>query len=129
MSDYDTNFGVRTDHPVCRIVVRFDKRNGVLERFAVQLQESDLAGDNWGTIAQIDHAPNDAGGHDLYAEGLHVDVYQEDGSTLKVYPRHGTLPQSSGALLRICSDYLEDHISWFRAVCAGNRDPDDPPKF
>ena len=127
MTNYDTTYGVHTSHPGCRIVVRFDTTGGRLDRFVVQLQRTDSAATGWETLAQIDHAPEDPNGHDVYSEGIHVDVYLPNGPEITIWPRHGPLPRSSGALLRICADYLETHIDWFRAVAAGDRESDDPP--
>jgi hypothetical protein len=122
---YGTTFGVHVDHDHCRIVVRFDKERGSLDRFAVQLQAQ--ATPAWKTIAQIDHAPRDANGHDLYVEGLHVDIYRRNGEELKLYPAHTSLPSDPGKLLRVCTDYLKGNVGWFWKVHRGHIEPGGPP--
>lgn len=123
---YDRNYGIETDRTDSRILVRFDTHRGDLQRFAVQLQHRETYfADDWVTIAQFDHDPSNPSGHDVYEEGLHIDVVRDDSNTETLRLRHGPLPSSQGAALRICADYLEDHIGYFLKVFHGEISPSD----
>lgn len=127
MTEYGTTYGVQADDN-CRIVVRFDKVRGALDRFVVQLQLQ-KAPETWTTIAQIDHAPRDNNGHDLFVEGVHVDIYRQNGRQLKLHPDHAGLPRKPGEVLRVCTDYLKNHVGWYRKVHEGTIEPKGPPRL
>lgn len=127
---YDRVYGVRTDYTKTRILVRFDTHSESLGHFTVQLQYRDQAYQkDWGTIAEFKHEPTHPTGHDLHSEGLPIDIFRDDGSTLVATTRHSPLPDNPGALLRACVDYLEAHIEYFVRVHRNEIAPQDPPPW
>lgn len=127
-SKYARNYGVPIEAGV-RYVVRFDKRRGSITRFVVQLQrQTDAFEMDWRTFAQIDHEPNHVQGHDLYREGIHIDIYHEDGTSSKIRPSTGApLPTPGGVLLNMCKDYLVDNAEYFRQAARKQIPLDSPP--
>lgn len=127
--EYEFVYRVHVNNSDDRIVVRFDKERGTIQRFAVQLQSSLSRYSTLESIAQFDHDPQSLGGHDIYREGLHIDVYHQDGSVTKLWPNHPPLPASEGAILRRCVDYFKKHVEYFDQVHSGRIDPSDPPNW
>lgn len=118
--------------PGVRCAVRFDKPRKSVTRFIVQLQRLiGVAENHWKTFAQIDHEPRNPGGHDLYSEGLHVDIYHTDGtiSTIQSIPTAQSLPRPTIVLLHRCKDYLCDYVDYFRQVAKNQTPLNSPPKF
>jgi len=130
VNEYDEEFPVSVSHSFCRIQVRMALEEGNLEAFVVQLEAIHTSVDDWDVIAQIDHEPGAPGGHDLFVEGIHVDVFRFVGEGEKLWPDHPQLfGVSDGALLRACIDYLGGHADWFFQTATGLADPVDPPQF
>lgn len=128
--EYDREYPVDCDHPQCHIYVRLAKDRGRLRRFAIQLQKYQELTPKWETIAQFDHDPGADMGHDVFSEGLHIDLYLEYASDMKVYPSHPPLRDfSPGAVVRRCVDYFKEHDEWFLNVHRGLVAPDDPPHW
>lgn len=101
----------RVDHDA-RLRVRFGGPPGAVDWFVVQLEydSGPWAGGDWQPVARFDHQPNLPNGHDVYEEGLHVDVFLGDGSKQKMFPEHGELPPDPGVVLRACTERLrKDH--------------------
>lgn len=111
-----------------QVVARFDTDSGSIVRFVAQLQKRTTYS-NYETVAQFDHDPDSPGGHDIYEEGLHLDVYRADGPVVKIYPSHPPLPRSLGVVLRNCTDYLREHSAWLMAVEIGAKSPSNPPNY
>ncbi len=111
-----------------RRVSRFDTAQGEVTRFVAQLQKP-RDDDEYETIAQFDHDPISPGGHDVYSEGVHIDVYRRNEKDIKLWPVHAGLPTSRGRLLRYCSEYLEENAEWLGAVHLGVKEPVDPPRY
>lgn len=68
---------------------------------------------DWQPVARFDHQPHLLHGHDVYEEGLHMDLYDRDGSKRTVYPDYGPLPADTGRLLEFCKQRLRegcDHL-------------------
>lgn len=127
---YEREFSVAGNHRDCRIFVRMSKARGAVSRFAVQLQQYSEVWGKWGTIAQFDHDPNSVSGHDVFAEGLHVDLYLQYASDMKIYPDHPPLRDFTvGGIIRACIDYFREHDSWFVKVCRGTNSPTEPPDW
>jgi len=77
--EYDREFTTPLEYRVRRrIGYRHDR--GEITRFVVQL-EYRLDGD-WAEVVRFDHDPEGTYGHDVTAEGVHIDVYR-DGEKLR----------------------------------------------
>lgn len=113
-----------------RGVVRYDRSQRLVTRFAVQLQVIvDAFSDSWETIAQIDHEPGYPKGHNLYMEGVHVDIYHRDGTTSKLHPQDNGLATSQQRLMYDCAEYLADHVDWFLKAANNQTSGNSPPSF
>lgn len=129
-SGYDDNYVVETPRGDCQLGVGLDKTRGNIDCFLVQLQYATSFLPSYQTteISRIDHNPHNKSGHDLYAEGLHVDVVTPSGSDLKVWPSHSPLPQG-GAIIRSCVEYYCSNIDYFVQVYEGKTAPNNPPPW
>lgn len=129
-SGYDRHYTVRTPRGDCTLGVGFDTTRGDVTRFLVQLQYGNtrVRSDSV-AIARIDHNQADATGHDLYAEGLHVDLTKPDGTEIKVRPPHSQLPPNGGNLIRTCIDYFRANVDYFVHVYRGTTHPKSPPTW
>jgi len=124
--DYGKSHTIDSYHQ--RIGVGFDRPRDSRGRFLVQLQHG--RGRELRTIAQVDHDPESPNGHDVYAEGLHVDVYGQDGQAdTTLYPDHPPLSRNLGRVIRRCVRYLDENNVYLRLVSRGDISPDDPPRF
>lgn len=133
-SKYNRNWSYpiqSTTQTPLRGVVRFDKPGKHVTRFAVQLQRQvDPVQNTYKTFAQIDHEPRTPQGHDLYQEGVHVDIYHIDGSTSKIHPTTtSSLPGLPIVLMHACKDYLTTHHLYFIQAARNQIQPSSPPKF
>lgn len=71
----------------CVIGVGWDVYRGSIIRFLVDLQYTEsLLSPSYTQIARFDHNPTTANGHDIYSEGIHIDVAQKDGQDIKFTP-------------------------------------------
>ena len=105
------------------------KSKGELVRFAVQLQLIE-GPETFTTIAQFDHDPTAEFGHDVFDEGLHIDLYSRSERDVKIYPRHPPLDNfDAGAVVRRCTDYFTEHAGWFLDAYRGAISPDEPPSW
>jgi len=107
--------------------VGFDKQSGYVPRFLVrlhyQVRDTPVV---WDPIARFDHNDTVGQGHDVYAEGLHIDVATPQG-TAKLHPRHSPLPGDRGVVLKRCIEYFRTHAQYFVDVFTGNTSPSNPP--
>lgn len=124
---YDVAKAVQASHSHCQITVGFDRHQHHVRCFLVQLHYLPPAEPSWTEIARFDHNETSASGHDVYRDGLHIDVADETGSTTKIRPSHGGLPQNRGTVIRSCVDYLDDHAHYFIDVYQGDIAPGSPP--
>lgn len=107
-----------------------DKRRGSLIRWVVQLQRIREYPDDFPTIAQFDHNPMSEHGHDVFSEGLHIDLYLQDDKDVKIYPSHPPLHHyDTGAVPRRCTDYFKENTEWFLDAHRGAITPNDPPSW
>lgn len=129
---YDIAYRVDAGHDDCQITIGFDKNNELrrIPRFLVQLQYQ-LADDTsqWQEIARIDHNETSVQGHDVYDQGLHVDVSRKDAAGVHLSLEHGSLDDHRGAVIRQAQKYLKKHASYFIDVFEGNRSPESPPPW
>ena len=126
---YDVSKRVPVAHPGCEITVGFDRHQNYIPRFLVRLHYTQSGGPPWKTVAQFDHNENDDSGHDIYEEGLHLDMYLADGRTLKLRPVTGGLDPNPGVVIRGCVDYLEDLAEYLLSVRRGEISASQPPPW
>jgi hypothetical protein len=116
---YDVSFTAQVPHPDCLVTVGIDKQSGHVRRFLVRLHYQVQADPvDWEPIARFDHNGVGSGGHDIYIEGLHIDVATPQG-TDKLHPRHSTLPSNPGVVIKQCIEYFRDHAQYFVDVYNG----------
>lgn len=128
-SGYDVSKAVSTNRSDCMITVGFDQQQNHIPRFLVRLHYADPPDTKqWTEIARFDHNETSAKGHDVYREGLHIDVTTPSG-TVKLHPQHGGLPRNRGAVIRRCVDYLSDGAQYFIDVYEGDISPGGPPHW
>lgn len=104
---YGTTKTVQAGRPDCRITVGFDKRRGVIPAFLIQLHyQTNSTLDQWTDIARFEHneAPNQD--HNVFSEGLHIDVKLPSRREVKLHPQHSTLPSNAGPVIKKCREYL-----------------------
>jgi hypothetical protein len=127
---YDTTAHVQASRVDCHVTVGFDHHQQHIPRFLVQLHylvETDPV--RWEVIARMDHNETSNQGHDVYMEGLHVDVSRQSSSTVHLHVPHGPLPANRGAVIRACDQYLDDEAEYFIAVYEEQRPPGGPPRW
>lgn len=120
--DYDHSH-VRDIDQHWNIGVGYDVEQGQTTRFLDQLRSGR------DVVAQTDHDPSVPNGHDLYSEGIHVDIYRVDEPAVQLTFDTATLPRPPGRLHAACIEYLVDHRHWFLRVYTCRTTPTDPPPF
>lgn len=127
---YDRTKRVLTDRSDCVVTVGFDSTQTVLPRFLVRLHYVSGRGPvEWTVIARMDHNEVSPTGHDVYDEGLHVDIDRRTSREVTREPTHPPLPVSRGRVLRACVNYLNEHTDWFVDVYEERKGPDNPPHW
>jgi len=100
---YDVSKHVSTGRRDCLLTVGFDRRRRRIPRFLIQLYYR-ISTDpiEWTWIARMDHNETSALGHDVYHEGLHVDVDRQSKRTVHLKlahsPYHRVEEMSSAAV-------------------------------
>lgn len=127
-SGYDTHYSVETPRRDALLSVGIDTTAGTVDRFLVQLHYTRCFHPRRAAaISRIDHNPASRFGHDLYNEGLHVDVVLPDGSEAKLWPPHPPPPADCGSLIAACIEYYRSNVDYFVKVYEGAEQPGDPP--
>lgn len=127
---YDKTRHVQAGRIDCHITVGFDQQQQHIPRFLVQLHYQAEKGPlRWRVIARMDHNETAAIGHDVYQEGLHVDVDRRGKTTVHLDVPHSPLPASRGTVLRACDEYLRREPEYFIDVFEGDSSPGRPPKW
>lgn len=129
---YDETRHVQAGRPDCHITVGFDRQQTRIPRFLVQLHYQVSAPDDaiqWAEIARMDHNETSALGHNVYREGLHVDVSRRSGATVHLQVSHAPLPSSRGTVIRGCAEYLQRETDYFIDVYEERRSPGGPPRW
>jgi len=127
---YENQKRVHAARADCHITVGFDTERRYVPRFLVQLHyrtTTDAA--DWREIARMDHNETSAQGHDVYREGLHVDVHRQTDKTVHLSVPHDPLPGNRGIVIRRCGEYLRNESSYFIAVYEEDQDPGRPPHW
>ena len=129
-SGYDDTRHVQAGRPDCHITVGFDRARRRIPRFLIQLHyQADTAPVRWEAIARMDHNETSTHGHDVYQEGLHVDLARRSGATVHLQVRHGPLPSNRGGLISAAVRYLRQEAQYAVDVYEGDRSPGRPPRF
>ena len=129
-SGFDTAKHVRSGRSDCHVTVGFDRRRQQIPRFLVQLHyQSSTMPVRWQEIARMDHNETSSTGHDIYDEGLHVDISRRTAPTVHIHIPHGPLPQNAGKVIRGCAEYLRQEADYFIDVFEGGRSPANPPNW
>lgn len=127
---YDVTKPVLAGRSDCLITVGFDHRQRHIPQFLVQLHyQLSTAPVQWEAIARMDHNETSSTGHDVYREGLHVDVERRSGTTVHLQVRHAPLPSNRGMVIRRCVEYFQQEADYFIAVYEGRRSPGGPPRW
>jgi len=127
---YDVSKHVPAGRRDCLLTVGFDQHQQHIPRFLVQLHYR-VATDpiEWTAIARMDHNETSALGHDVYHEGLHVDVARRSQPTVHLQLAHAPLPVSRGAVIRGCANYLKREAEYFVDIFEERRSPGRPPSW
>lgn len=126
--NYDVSKGVDAGRTDSLITVGFDQQQNSphIPCFLVRLHYSTLnSSQKFEPIARFDHNEVSSSGHDVYKEGLHIDVSTPSG-TEKIHPRHSSLPQNRGAVIRACVEYFRKESQYFIDVYHGDIQPGGP---
>lgn len=127
---YDVTKRVGTNLPGCHLTAGFDRGRERIPSFLVLLHyRGDTDTDRWNEIARMDHNENNQLGHDVYKEGLHVDMSRRTGSTIHAGLSHGALPSSRGRVIRACINYFIENAQFYIDVFEGDRSPGSPPQW
>lgn len=127
---YDVPKHVQAGRPDCHVTVGFDKQRGHIPRFLVQLHYQVTTDPvRWSAIARMDHNETSRRGHDVYREGLHVDVERRTGGEVTLHPRHPTLPSNRGEVINGCVVYFLRSADYFIDVYEGRLSPGSPPPW
>jgi hypothetical protein len=100
---YDVSKYVPAGRRDCLLTVGFDQHQQHIPRFLVQLHYRTATGPiEWTAIARMDHNETSALGHDVYDEGLDVDVARRSQPTIHLQLAHtGIRPDETTASTRI----------------------------
>ncbi|TSD16183.1 hypothetical protein DP107_03215 [Haloglomus irregulare] len=130
-SGYDVSKHVSAGRHDCHITVGFDQQGTRIPRFLVQLHYHTTTGaDHWAEIARMDHNETAPTGHEIYSEGLHVDIARRSGATVHLQIRHNPLPSNRGKVIRGCVTYLHSNADYFIDVYKGRKSPGGgPPRW
>jgi hypothetical protein len=127
---YDVSKVVRIGRSGCCVGVGFDRVPTRIPRFLVQLHYADASTlPTWRVIARFDHNATSATGHNVYHEGLHVDVTRRSGSEVTLHPSHSPLPSNAGAVIRGCVTYFEREADTFVDIFEGRQPPGGAPAW
>lgn len=127
---YDISKHVPHGRGDCHLTVGFDQEQGHIPRFLVMLHyQVSQSPVQWGAIARMDHNDRAARGHDVYSEGLHVDIARRSKQTVQLDVTHATLPANRGRVIRQCGEYLEQESDYFINVFEERRPPGRPPRW
>lgn len=125
---YDVSKRVLASRSDCQLTVGFDRYRSHIPRFLVQLwYRTGTDPVEWTAIARMDHNETSATGHDVYREGLHVDIDRRSNGPVHLHLAHGPLPESRGVVVRGCVDYLDREAEYFVGVFEERRPPGAPP--
>lgn len=128
---YDRSYAIRTPGGRCEIGIGINAVRGDVASFLVQLQ---LARTRYGPgtreVSRIDHNPASPSGHDVRAEGIHVDVVLPDGTETTLFPGGGeAVARDLGVVIDLARRYFRAHHEYFVEVYRGKTSPQNPPRW
>ena len=128
---YDTSWNVsvsgRND---CHITVGYNQTQGHISSFLVRLHYVVSTHPlRWTPIARMDHNESPSSGHNIYKEGVHVDVSIGGYREVKLHPSHSPVPQSRGVVIRESISYFQDNAGTFVDIYEGRIPPGNPPSW
>jgi len=127
---YDVAYHVSRGRSDCHLTVGFDRQQGHVPRFLVTLHyRVSIDPVVWGAIARMDHNETSTQGHDVYQDGLHVDIARRSGSAVHLQIRHPPLPSDRGRLIAGCIRFLQQEAQYAVDIYEGTRSPGRPPRF
>jgi hypothetical protein len=127
---YDVAKHVHAGRTDCHLTVGFDRERSHIPRFLVQLHHQTATDPiQWDPIARMDHNETSSMGHDVYQEGLHVDVARRSTRTVHLGVSHPPLPANRGYVVRGCVDYFRQETNYFITVYEERRRPGRPPRW
>ncbi len=96
-SGYDVAKHVDADRPDCHLTVGFDREEGRIPRFLILLHYQTATDPiRWGELARMDHNETAVLGHDVYDEGLHVDISRRSERTVHIDVPHAPAEPRDG---------------------------------
>lgn len=129
-SGYDECYVTPCSRGDCQLGVGFDKSANDVTAFLVQLQHArNFTPMNWTGIARFDHNPYDPNGHDIYHEGIHIDVKRKGQRDIRLKPSFTHIPMDLGIVIRGCIDYFDTHAKFFKDLYDGTQSPSNAPKW
>jgi len=129
-SGYDIAYPLNVGRSDCLITVGFDQQQSHIPRFLVQLYYQAATDPvKWIELARMDHNETSTTGHDVYREGLHVDVGRRSDPAVHLALRHAPLPANRGIVIRGCVEYFRSELPYFIDVYEGNISPGGPPRW
>lgn len=127
---YDVCKRVQAGRSDCLITVGFDRIRSHIPRFLIQLHYQTTASPvQWDPIARMDHNDSPMKGHNVYKEGLHVDIDRRTSPEVKLYLHHSLLPASRGTVIRRCVEYFDNESDYFVDVFEERTVPGTPPRW
>lgn len=127
---YDVANHIAAGRPDCHLTAGFDLERDHVPRFLVQLHyQTSTDPVLWGAIARMDHNEAPGQGHDVYREGLHVDVARRSSRPVHLGVPHPPLPANRGHVIRGCINYLRQDADYFINVYEERRRPGRPPRW
>ena len=127
-SGYDTTMDIPVSRSDCHLTVGFDRQGTHIPRFLIQLHyATSFAPVHWESVARFDHNETGSDGHDVYQEGIHIDISKQSGGEVKVCPPQGAVPHQSGKVIRWCIDYFNQEADYIVSVYEGDVSPANPP--
>ena len=129
-SGYDVAKHVQAGRSDCHITVGFDIQYTDIPHFIVQLHyQINTDPLQWTAIARIDHNETSTTGHDVYREGLHVDVARRAEREVHLQLRHAPLPPDRGKVIRGGVEYFRREADYFIDIYEGRQSPGRPPRW
>lgn len=127
---YDVSKYVLLGRPDRLVTIGFDRERSHILRFLVQLRyRVSLDPLAWKGIAWMDHNETSEAGHDIYHEGLHVDIERRTSPTVHLVVPHEPLPQNRGIVVRGCAKYFAREGGYFVEVYEERQRPGSPPRW
>lgn len=127
---YDVAHHVGHNQPDQHMTVGFDREQGHIPRFLVCFHyQTSVNPVKWAPIARMDHNETSKQGHDIYQEGLHVDIARRSKREVHLDVPYHLLPSSRGAVIRGCIEYFQNEADYIIDVYEERIMPGSPPQW